>query len=291
MPKIVDLPLAKITRNENQPREIFPDEHIKGLAASIQRRGLIQPITVRPVPGGAFQIVAGECRYRAHQLLGAPTIRCIVEAMDDTEMQLRAIVENLQRRDMNPIEEARAFRTLLDQGYTAERIVEELGLKSTSIVRHRLELLNLTTEVQHLVASGQLPVTMAYGIALAEPEHQPRLLREVAAGRLRTSEQVKHAGIALRDAAAQLDAFSGLPKASSADLAALSTLERRVESVAQMVASGFREGECVAAQRVAPDRVEIMIEKLALIRKHVLAMEHDLRRVATQGKLLLGEAA
>lgn len=287
MDNVLDLPLGQITRNASQPRETFPEDYIASLAASIEKRGLLQPITVRPLGDDRYEIVAGECRFRAHQRLQRETVRCIVKTMDEKERQLLAIVENLQRLDMNPIEEARAFQVLIESGMSAGHIVEELGLNSQAIVRQRLELLNLIPEAQQLVASGQLPITMGWGIAQAEPHHQAKLLRQLAAGRLRTSDEVKHAGIALRDAAAQMDAFGDLPRASEADLETLTKLERKIESLVAMVRSGFKDGECVAARRVSPDRVETMIEQLSLIRKHVLMMEHALRRAAAQSTMTL----
>ena len=280
------IPLDQITRNPGQPRETFPKEHIEQLAASIKARGLIQAITVRPLGPARYMIVAGECRYRAHLLLGAATIRAEIVDVDDDEMVLRAIVENLQRRDMNPIEEAKCFRSLIERGYDAARIVKDLGLNSTAIVVQRMQLLQLTQEIQQLVASGQLPSTMAWGVSLAPHHRQPALLRAIMTGKLRTSEQVKHAGIALRDADLQLDAFGEIPMASPADLATISKLERKISMVTDMILAGFKEGECVAAHRVSPDRLNLMADKLVLVRKHVLQMEHDLRRVATTTNLL-----
>lgn len=279
--------LALITRNPKQPRETFPQEHIERLAASIQKRGLIQPITLRPVKRGKFrfEIVAGECRFRAHQYLDAKVIRAEIVTVDDAEMQLRAIVENLQRQDMNPIEEANAFQALLDQGFSVQRVVDELGLKSTALVTQRLTLLNLAPDIQKLVASGNLAVTMAWGVAQVSKERQAQIVRDIASGKLRTAENVKHAAIALREAEQQIDAFADAPKASPKDLAALSRLESKIESIVDMVCAGFAEGECVAAQRVSSDRVKKMADQLVLIRKHVLQMEHDLRRVATQTEI------
>lgn len=281
------IPLNLITRNPKQPRETFPQEHIERLAASIKTRGLIQPITLRPIKRGKFryEIVAGECRFRAHQYLDVKTIRAEIVKVDDAEMQLRAIVENLQRQDMNPIEEANAFQALLDQGYSVQRVVDELGLKSTAIVTQRLTLLNLAADIQGLVASGNLAVTMAWGVAQVSKERQGQLVRDIASGKLRTAENVKHAGIALREAEMQIDAFANAPRASPKDLAALSRLESKITSIVDMVCAGFDEGECVAAQRVSADRVKKMADQLVLIRKHVLQMEHDLRRVATQTEI------
>lgn len=276
-----------ITRNPKQPRETFPEKHIEQLAASIKTRGLIQPITLRPIKRGKFryEIVAGECRFRAHQLLKTKTIRAEIVKIDDAEMQLRAIVENLQRQDMNPIEEAKAFQILLDQGYTVGRVVEELGLKSPAIVNQRLILLNLTPDIQQLVASGNLPVGMAFGVAQVSKARQSQIVKAIATGRLNTAEQVRHAGIAMREAEDQMDAFGEAPKASPRDLAALRGLEAKIASIVEMVCAGFKDGECVAAQRVSSDRVKKMADQLVLIRKHVLQMEHDLRRVATQTEI------
>ena len=286
-----DVAIDLIERNPKQPRETFPEEHIRLLAASINKRGLIQPIALRALPGGRFQIVAGECRWRAHKLLGRKTIRAEIVDVDDHEMKLRAIVENLQRRDMNPMEEANAFKALLDAGLGVQQIVDELALKSAAIVRQRLDLLDLAPDLQGLVRSGNLAVNMAWGVAQAPREHQMRLIRDIQSGRLRTSEQVKHAGIALRDAAAQLDVFGAGAPASREQAAAVSRLERKIETIASLTAAGFDEGECVAARRVAPNRVRTMADKLALIRKHVLQMEHDLRRAAMQGEIALERVA
>lgn len=279
---ICSISLDKITRNPAQPRQDFPPDYIKELAASIKQRGLIQPITVRRVGKDRFMIVTGECRFRAHKLIAAKSVRCEIVDIDDREMQLRAIVENMQRKAMNPMEEARAFKSLLDAGYTVDQIVTELGLPSTAIVRQRLILLNLTPVVAKLVESGQLSVAMAFGVAQVSPEQQTKMVQAISAGRLKTSEQVRHAGIALREAESQLDAFANIPKPTKKDLAALNAVEAKIDQIAAMVQQGFKNGECVIAQRVCPDRVTLMAEKLRLIRSHIQTMEHELRRVAAQ---------
>lgn len=280
------IPLDQITRNPDQPRETFPTEHIERLAASIKAQGLLQAITVRPIGRDAYMIVAGECRFRAHQLLGAETIRAEIVEMDERTMALRAILENVQRQDMNPMEEAKAFQRLLDAGMTIADIVEQLGFKGRDRVQNRLNLLALIPAVQSLVASGQITTSMASAIALAPPEHQTRIVRDIGSGALRTVDQVRHAGQALRDAVDQLDAFASAPAPTKAELEAVSALERKIEAIAKMVVDGFKEGQCVAAQRVRPDRVKTMADELSLIRKHVLQMEHQLRCVAAQTELI-----
>jgi ParB family chromosome partitioning protein len=288
---IRDIPVSKVEPDPGQPRKTFPKDHIERLAASIRKRGLLQPISVKPLRTDRFRIVAGECRWRAHVLIKATTIRAIVLAVTERESKLLSIMENLQRRDMNPIEEANAFRALIADGFNVDQVVEELGLKSTAIVRQRIDLLDLSDDLQQLVATGNLAVNMAWGIALAPVEHQMRLLRDIQSGKLRTSEQVKHAGIALRDAVAQMDAFASLPAPSKADVAALTRLETRIEEMAAFCAEGFKDGECIAAQRVSPARVNAMADKCALIRKHVQLIEHDLRKAAIQLEIKLETAA
>lgn len=283
-----DIALSKIERNPKQPRENFPEDHIERLALSIKERGLIQPISVRKIGRGRFMIVTGECRFRAHQLLGVETIRAEIVDIDETEMQLRAIVENLQRRDMDPIEEAKAFRTLLDQGYSVTKIVADLGLKSAALINQRLALLDLTPDIQKLVKTGNLSVTMAWGIAQVSPERQRQLVVGINNGTLRTSEQVKSAGIAMREAEMQLDVFAyDCPKASENDLAIIGRLEQKVMQIVAMIGLGFKDGECIAAKRVAPDRMRVVCEKLTLIRRHVLQMERELRSAAAQREMVL----
>lgn len=286
------IPIDMIDPNPDQPRKDFPQEHIARLAASIKKRGLIQPITVRP-KGKRFQIVAGECRYRAFCLLiqhghdDFHILDCNVVNIDDEETQLRAIVENLQRKNMNPIEEAHSFKILIDAGYSVQKIVEELGLRSPAIVRQRLDLLTLIPEIAKLVSSGQLNVAMAWGVAQVSPERQIKMVQAITSGRLKTAEQVRHAGIAMREAEKQEDAFADAPKASPKDMASIGRLEAKIETIISMVQLGFKDGECVAAQRVSPDRVKTMAEKLRLIRSHIQQMEHDLRRVAAQSEIRL----
>lgn len=277
----------KIVPNPRQPRKAFDPTYIASLAGSIKERGLIQPISVRPIkPKGMFMIIAGECRWRAHCHLKRKAIKANVEDIDEREMQKRAIVENLQRRDMNPLEEANAFASLMeDNDLDVRGVARELSL-GVDMIPNRLNLLRLTPQIQRLVASGNLGAAVGSAISWAPTEHQLRIVRDYSAGKIKTVEQVRHAAIALRDAAEQADAFGDMPRASKEDLASLTRLEERIDQCAAMVSAGFKDGECIAAQRVSPDRVKTMADKLALIRKHVFSMEHQLRLVATQTELL-----
>lgn len=286
---IVEIPVREIFRNVDQPREAFPEDHIRSLGASIAARGLIQPIIVRKI-GNHYQIVAGECRFRAHLLLERETIPAIVIDISKQEMQLRAIVENIQRRDMNPIEEAKAYQTLIDNGYSAAKITTELGLKSVSIVQSRLSLLSLTDEIQSLVRTGNLNVSMATGIALAPHEAQTKILRDISSGKHKTAEQVRLAGQSARDLLNQVDFLADAPRATEKELASLTRLEAKVEQIVSMIAEGFKDGECVAARKVSPDRVNDMVQKMKMIRSALIRMEYQLEKAATQTSMQI-EAA
>lgn len=151
------LPIEKITPNPNQPRRDFTPEALADLAASIRQKGVIQPLIVRPVEGGdQYEIVAGERRWRASQLAQLHDVPVIVRDFDDTEVLEIAIIENIQRADLNPIEEAMGFRQLMDRfGHTQEKLAEALS-KSRSHIANLLRLLNLPEDIQFMVRSGQL---------------------------------------------------------------------------------------------------------------------------------------
>jgi ParB family chromosome partitioning protein len=264
-------------------------ERVRSIADSIKEKGLIQAIVVRPSAKtkGRFEIVVGETRWRSHILLEMPTIRCEVRACADDDMEVLALIENLQRQDPNPIEEANAYQRLLNRGYTPAAIAKELKYPGTDRVTARLNLLKLENGVQALVAAGQITPSMGSAISWAPKDQHTRLVREVGSGKLGTVEQVRHAAIALRGAADQPDAFAMAPVASTKDIRALHGLEAQIERVKKLVLEGFADGECIAAKRVDPGRVAKCADELALIRKHVLQMEHALRCAAAQGSMLL----
>ncbi|QUS36957.1 ParB/RepB/Spo0J family partition protein [Falsirhodobacter algicola] len=151
------LPIEKIAPNPNQPRRAFNQEALQDLASSIRQKGVIQPLIVRPVDGeDRYEIVAGERRWRASQLAQLHELPVIVRDFDDTEVLEVAIIENIQRSDLNPIEEAMGFRQLMDRfGHTQDKLAEALS-KSRSHIANLLRLLNLPDDVQALLRDGKL---------------------------------------------------------------------------------------------------------------------------------------
>ncbi len=153
---ITILRVADIEPNPHQPRKTFDAEALAQLADSISRHGLLQPIAVRQSMGGFYQIIAGERRWRAAKMAGLLDIPVIIYDMDDKKAAELALIENLQREDLNPIEEAIAFRTLIrDYGLTQEDTAQQIG-KSRSAVANSLRLLELPDEVIDMVAAGKI---------------------------------------------------------------------------------------------------------------------------------------
>jgi len=154
----ISLPIEKISANPDQPRQDFHQDDLNDLAASIAEKGIIQPIIVRSDPKHAnmYQIIAGERRWRAAQIAQLHDIPVIVREMDDTEMLEVAIIENVQRADLNPVEEALGFKQLMDSfGHTQEKLAKTLG-KSRSHIANTLRLLHLPEDVLGLLRRGDL---------------------------------------------------------------------------------------------------------------------------------------
>ena len=155
-PGVRELPISEIGSNPFQPRSRFEDDAIRELAASIKATGVLQPVLVRGLGRDGYQLVAGERRLRAASLAGLETIPAVVREVDDREMLELALVENVQREDLNPIEEAKAYNTLATKlGMTHDQISERVGKQRVSIT-NALRLLVLPPEVQDMVSRGTL---------------------------------------------------------------------------------------------------------------------------------------
>ena len=173
-----EVPIEKIKPNPEQPRKRFTEEELDDLTRSVRERGVIQPLIVRPFDGG-YQIVAGERRWRAAQRAQLHSLPVIVKDFSDTEVLEVAIIENIQRADLNPIEEAAGYKQLMDRfGHTQEKLAEVLG-KSRSHIANLLRLLNLPSAVIELVEEGSL--SSGHARALITADDPLALARKVVA--------------------------------------------------------------------------------------------------------------
>ncbi len=173
------VPVEMIAPNPDQPRRSFDQEALNGLAASIREKGIIQPLIVRPNPNlvGNFEIVAGERRWRAAQIAQLHEVPVVVREFDDIEVLEIAIIENIQRADLNPVEEAAGFNQLMEKfGHTQDKLATALG-KSRSYIANAVRLLTLPEEVQGYLRDGRL--STGHARALITAEDPAVLAREV----------------------------------------------------------------------------------------------------------------
>lgn len=174
-----DIPIELLVPNASQPRRHFDEDALQELSDSIQRQGILQPILVRPYPSdpGLFEIVAGERRWRAAQKARLHHVPIIVHQFDDAQTLTIALIENIQRADLSPMEEARAYRQLADDlGHNQENLAQAVG-KSRSHVANLLRLLSLPLSVQQMVDDGRL--SMGHARALINAEDPERLAKQV----------------------------------------------------------------------------------------------------------------
>lgn len=166
--EVVSLKISQVEPNRKQPRKSFDDESLAELAESIRQHGVLQPILVRPQIFGGYQIVAGERRYRASRLAGLTEIPAIVRELSDSETMQIALIENLQRSDLSPLEEAAGYRSLMDDfGYSQEDVARTVG-KSRPAVANMLRLLSLPDEIKPLLEENKLSTGHARALLAIE---------------------------------------------------------------------------------------------------------------------------
>jgi ParB family transcriptional regulator, chromosome partitioning protein len=232
----MELPLAQVVANPHQPRQTFSEESLAELAASIRSTGLIQPILVRKLAEEQYQLIAGERRYRAAKLAGLSTIPALVRDVDAVTQAQMALIENIQREDLNPIERALGYRTLIDQlGLTQAELAGRLG-EDRSSVANFLRLLELAEPVKAMVRDGRLSMGHAKLIAGA-----PDILEQERLANLVVSQalSVRNLERVMKDAPAPPAAA---PAASPAHIQDLEKNLSRQLGLRVQVRAGRKEG-------------------------------------------------
>lgn len=163
--------ISEIQKNPYQPRKEFDVEKLKELAQSIKENGLIQPIIVRQSPVIGYEILAGERRYRASLLAGLTSIPAVVKHLSDQEMMIQSIIENLQRENLNPVEEARAYESLVEKGFTHTEIADKMG-KSRPYITNFIRLLSLPGYILTEVENGKISQAHARSLVGLDKEQQ-----------------------------------------------------------------------------------------------------------------------
>lgn len=190
---VVEVRLSEIEPNKNQPRKDFDEQSLSELAESIAEHGLIQPIVVRPTSAGTYQIVAGERRWRACRMAGLTSVPVVIKELNDREYFEMALIENLQREDLNSLEEARGYKTLADEyGLTQEQIAKSVG-KARVTVTNAIRLLELKENEQDALQSGKITAGHARALLSVTDNNELRkymLLQAIAGASVRELEKM-----------------------------------------------------------------------------------------------------
>lgn len=253
-PRLDDIPVEAIDANPNQPRVHFDEVSLTELSDSIREVGVLQPILVRPVVGGRFELVAGERRWRAARRAGLTMIPAVIRETDDSGSVEQALIENLHRQDLTPLEEAAAYQQLIEEfGLTHEQVATRVG-KSRSTVTNMLRLMSLPAGVQHLLADGRLSAGHARAL-LGTPDRARQ--EELARRAVEEGWSVRLLEDAVRgvdpapaasEVAAPADEVSA---AATTDAAADSTPAAGVRAVSALRPPGLLELEQLLADHLA----------------------------------------
>ncbi|WP_261981766.1 ParB/RepB/Spo0J family partition protein [Olsenella uli] len=254
--------ISKITRNPNQPRKNFDETALQELADSIRQNGVLQPILVRKI-GGKYQIVAGERRYQASKLAGLKEIPAVVRDIDDKEVFQLALIENLQRSDLSPMEEAKGYRQLIDsQGLTQEGLAKILS-KSRSAIANTLRLMDLPTVVQEMIEQGLLTAGHARAI-LAVPTEE---------GRVELAQKVVKDNLTVRQTENLAPLFSVEKEAPRPRVPTPQTYKRAARQLRQMLDTNVK-----VKQVRGKNKIEIEFkdeEELARILEQIQPVDHQ----------------
>lgn len=240
----------------------------------LRRRPVRRP---GPVHGGRRRApLAG------HQLAGLPTIQANVIEVDEQQKDVLAIVENLQRADISPLEEANAYQRMLNQGMTVDELAGRLGLKQPWRITERTALLRLRPDYQDLLAKGVLSPSQATELARLDWPRQDQFVRLIRDGKCGTYAKLRAAADTLLQASKK-DGFFEDPVVSEKDIQALTAFERKIEQVVQLVSAGFTEGEVTILRKINPARASVVAAQLALMEQPLKQLQAELQRAIVRG--------
>lgn len=256
----LSLPISQVETCSSQPRKRFDDESLQELADSISQHGIIQPLTVRKLSSGYYQIIAGERRWRAARLAGLQEVPVIVIEADDRKAAELAMIENLQREDLNPIEEAAGFQSLMETYHmTQEEAASRVG-KSRSAVANALRLLSLTPPVAKLVEEGKLSAGHARALLPLSPALQENAAGAVISGGLSVRQTEALAKRLSLEKPEKAPAPKGIDYAAEAQKELSSKLGRGVRIV-----TGRKKGR-IELEYYGIDDLNDLLEALAMLR-------------------------
>jgi ParB family transcriptional regulator, chromosome partitioning protein len=267
------LAIESIFPNPNQPRKEFDPEKLRELAASIKQYGVMEPIVVTP-RGDRFMIIGGERRYRASLLAGLTEMPVHIIEADDALVEEMALLENIQRQDLNDIEEARAFQSLLDRGMSKEELAVKLG-KQVRYIDMRAGLLNLSPDYQAMTVKGKLNHNEAYEMSRLTPEKQAVVLKQILAGNLKTFNKLRAFVDGLIEIEKQESLFT-LESISEEEKKSIDEFDSLLRSAERFIATANKDRlvhlrKAVFHSSVTPERLDLIIQQFMKLRKIVHA--------------------
>ncbi len=272
--ELKNIDVSYIYANPDQPRKEFDKDKLEELAMSIKEYGILEPIVVTK-RDDRYMIIAGERRYRASGLARLKTMPCMVIEADAALVEELALLENIQREDLNIMEEARAFRALLDRGWSNEELATKMGFKQVWRVEERLSLLKLAPEYQDMVISGELGHSQAFETSRLPVARQADVLRLIRSGKLNSYNSLRSFvnGLLLIDSQENLFELQTLTPSEEASIRILEATVKAAERLTgQLQNSQIKHLEKVAFHStVSVERLDLIIQSMQKIRKAVFA--------------------
>lgn len=260
---MLELEIDRIQPNSDQPRTRFDEEQLEDLARSIQINGIVQPLLVRRTSADGYELVAGERRWRAAQKAGLDKVPVIVRDISDDKMLELALIENIQRQELNPIEEAHAYRRLIEKlGLTQEMVAQRVG-KDRSVIANHIRLLRLPSEVQLLVEEDKISMGHARALlGIEEGEVQSKVARSIVEGSLSVRETER----AIKKIVSGVSPGVAASKKATSDDAntrnAEGKLRRRFNTQVRIVANGEGKGGKIEIEYYSEEDLQRVYELL-----------------------------
>ncbi len=272
--------------NPDQPRKNFHDGKLQELANSIKQQGLLQPIRVISDFNGKYMIVLGERRYKACQLLNWKSMKCEVVRIDSHAVEIQALIENLQRTDLTPIEEAQGFQAILDKGYTVAELAKQLGIKQSWRITERTSLLNLRDKYQRLVGLSEksgLGNSQAFEMSRLPSEKQDVLYELIVEGKANSYNKLRAFANELLEPSIKVQlnvTGAAQDEKENALLIKMTHFDQQLDKVVALVKSGYSKDAVNVATKIGPNRLNATLDKVKLIKTHLLQLEKELEKAA-----------
>ena len=256
------LPIHKVERNPDQPRQDFDEEELAALSESIAVHGVVQPLTVRELPSGYYQIIAGERRWRAARMAGLTQIPAVIIEADDKKVMELALIENLQRQDLNPVEEALGYHVLMNEyAMTQEEVSKQVG-KSRPAVANALRLLGLPEDVLDMLRSGKLSAGHARAVLSLKTEKK----------QLEAAKKIANLGLSVRQAEMLCKNMSKEPAPKQETFFAVDYVAECEKSLSKQlgrgvkIVNGKRKGR-FELEFYGQDDLQVLLEALMTLKK------------------------